>query len=141
VALFKSAVFYANTVSKYRARVQLLGVSKNLLTISTGAGGITKSGGNGVYTFTGSPDLTNIPTDGTAKLSVVNCTTAGNNGEFPITAVNTGAFTITVTNAAAATEAGTATARAFPSKLTIAGVNYYGVISAPQRLRAASFSR
>jgi hypothetical protein len=129
VALFKSAMFYANTVSKYRARVQLLGVSKNLLTISTGAGGITKSGGNGVYTFTGSPDLTNIPTDGTAKLSVVNCTTAGNNGEFLITAVNTGAFTITVTNAAAATEAGTATARAFPSKLTIAGVNYYGVIS------------
>jgi hypothetical protein len=139
--LFKSAVFYANTVSKYRVRVQLLGVSKNLLTISTGAGGITKSGGNGVYTFTGSPDLTNIPTDGTAKLSVVNCTTAGNNGEFPITAVNTGAFTITVTNAGAATEAGTATARAFPSKLTIAGVNYYGVISAPQRLRPASFSR
>jgi hypothetical protein len=128
--LFKGATFYANTVSKYRARVQLLGVSKNLLTISTGAGGITKSGGNGVYTFTGSPDLTNIPTDGSAKLSVVNCTTAGNNGEFPITAVNTGAFTITVTNAGAATEAGTATARAFPSKLTIAGVNYYGVISA-----------
>lgn len=129
VALFKRQTFYSDTIQKHQARVQLLGVGKNLLTISTGAGGITKSGGNGVYTFTGSPDLTNIPTDGSAKLSVVNCTSAGNNGEFPITAVNTGAFMITVTNAGAVTEAGTATARAFPSRLTIAGVNYYGVIS------------
>jgi hypothetical protein len=139
IALYAESMFYANTTRQYRTQLQLTGVSANLLTISTGAGGITKSGGNGVYTFTGTPDLTNIPTDGTAKLSSTGNTSAGNNGEFVITAVNTGAFTITVTNAGAVTEAGTANSRGWPSKLTIAAVNYYGSINGTETVASQIF--
>lgn len=128
-ALFKGGTFYANTHQRHAGIVQLLGLTKNTLTISTAAGGITKSGGSGVITLTGSPDLTNIPTDGTAKVSITASTTPANNGEFPITAVDNGAKTITYTNAGAVTEAGTASSRAFPSKLTIAGTNYYGSLN------------
>lgn len=129
VTLFKGTTYYANTTSKHRLRVQMLGITANTLTISTGAGGITKSGGSGIITLTGSPDLTNIPTDGTAKVSITASTTPANNGEFPITAVDNVGKTITYTNASAATEPGTASSRAFPSKLTINSVNYYGSLN------------
>jgi hypothetical protein len=133
-ALFKSTAFYANTTQKHSGAAAVARRQQEPAHHLDWRWRNHEVGRQRcVYTFTGSPDLTNIPTDGTAKLSVVNCTSAANNGEFPITAVNTGAFTITVTNAAAVTEAGTATARAFPSKLTIAGVNYYGVISSHRR--------
>lgn len=139
IALYAGSMFYANTTQQHRSSLQMTGVSANLLTISTAAGGITKSGGNGVYTFTGTPDLTNIPTDGTAKLSATGCTSAANNGEFVITAVNTGAFTITVTNAGAVTEPGLAGSRGWPSKLTIAGVNYYGSINGTETAASQVF--
>lgn len=139
IASFKGQAFYGNTTGKHRLRVQLLGVKANLLTISTGAGGITKSGAFGIYTFTGAPDLSNIPTDGTAKLSSTGNTSAANNGEFTIAGVDNVGKTITVNNAAAVTEAGTANSRGWPSKITLNGTTYFGSINGTESVGSRTF--
>lgn len=128
VAYFKTQAFYGNTTSKHRARLQMLGTAP-VYTITTAAGGFTKSGGSGIVTLTGGPDLTGIPTDGTAYISISGATTPANNGDFPITAI-VAATSITYTNAAAVTEAGAAAARCVATKLIIAGSNYYASLVA-----------
>jgi hypothetical protein len=120
MALFKGSMFYGNTKQREQIRVQLLGVSKNLLTISA-------VGNAGPYTFSGSPDLSGISP--ATRLSVVGCTNSANNGDFAIVSVDNVAKTITTANGSSVIETPPATARGFPSQLTIDGIDYYGSIS------------
>jgi len=58
---------------------------------------ITVSGGISIYSFSGSPDITEVMVGN--NLIVSSCTNEVNNGEFEITAINSGASTISVINA------------------------------------------
>lgn len=127
MTLYRQVGFFANTTSKHRRTQQMLGIPTEMV-VSTGAGGFTKSGGNVVVTFTGSPDLTGI--DNTMKLAISAATSAGNVGTFAIVSVNVGAFTITATNAGAVTEAGTASSRGIAAKIVCAGQSYHAIYAA-----------
>lgn len=129
VAAFKGAMFYGDCFLKGRLSLTMLGIPDQLV-VSTGAGGFTFAGGNVTVTFTGAPDLTGIPTDSSAQLSISDATSAGNIGTFAITAVNNGASTITCVNAGGVTEAGKATSRGMATKLTIGGRTYYASFQA-----------
>jgi hypothetical protein len=115
---WKGCAWAINTRQRYRQTVQML-ANPPIYTIS--AVGV----GTGVYTFSGTPDLTGIVAGMT--LSVIG-DAAANNGTFSITSVNTGAFTITTNNAASVAHAGAGTAVA--ARLSIGSFNYDASLSA-----------
>jgi len=124
VCMFKGRSWFANTRQKHRATLQMIGLPQRYTIAS-----IANVGGNSwKYTFSGSPDLTNIPVDGTAELTALGCTAGANDGNFPITAL-VAATSITVTNAAGVAQAAPA-GYAMATRLTIAGTNYYASLNA-----------
>lgn len=119
IAQFKNAMFYANTTSKHRVSVTLVGVPPELTILSVTAN--TPLAGQSRYAFSGSPDLSGI--DNTMTLAVRGTASANDNvdittSQWGIVSVDNAAKTITVSNAGVAVGA---VGNAMAAKMTVAG--------------------
>lgn len=101
IAIFKNSMFYANTKTKHKLDLNLLGVA-NLTGIvkylnSTDVTDILHQTGNTIrYTFAGTVDLSEVTTG--HRLKSYYATNSANNGTFQITSVNNTSKYIEVTN-------------------------------------------